>query len=193
MKWHNYKNRGRKQSVSFEENPLKSLEDHLQKSISGLQEDILNIKDTIIQHFQESTLKSKKRLISLENEAVELEIKNNSLEQYGRNNNLEMTGIPTTISEDELEKTAVGILHSINVDIDSSNVEVCHYMDKSNGGKLKEIIKELANCKFCKKVSLNRKKNLASVVNNKETQLKSVFINKNLIDFNNIAYHSIGD
>ena len=80
LKWHNYKNRGRKQSVSFEENPLKSLEDHLQKSISGLQEDILNIKDTIIQHFQESNLKSKKRLISLENEAVELEIKNNSLE-----------------------------------------------------------------------------------------------------------------
>ena len=66
-------------------------------------------------------------------------------------------------------------------------------MGKSNGGKLKEVIKELANCKFCKKVSLNRKKNLASVLNNKETQLKSVFINKNLIDFNNIAYHSIGD
>ena len=83
-----------------------------------------------MQCFQQDSLKSKIRLISLENKAVELEIKNNSLEQYGRRNNLEIEGIPSSIS-DELEKTAVGILNSINADIDSSDMEDWHSMGKS--------------------------------------------------------------
>ena len=83
-----------------------------------------------MQRFQQDSLKSKIRLISLENKAVELEIKNNSLEQYGRRNNLEIEGRPSSIS-DELEKTAVGILNSINADIDSSDMEDWHSMGKS--------------------------------------------------------------
>ena len=83
-----------------------------------------------MQRFQQDSLKSKIRLISLENKADELEIKNNSLEQYGRRNNLEIEGIPSSIS-DELEKTAVGILNSINADIDSSDMEDWHSMGKS--------------------------------------------------------------
>ena len=37
------------------------------------------------------------------------------------------------------------------------DVEACHSMGKSNGGKLKKIIKDIVNCNICKKALLNRK------------------------------------
>ena len=65
-----------------------------------------------------------KLVIIHQNGIIELEMlacmklwigRNNSLEQCGRRSNLEIEGIPTSISDDELEKTAVGILNSIDV------------------------------------------------------------------------------
>ena len=73
----------------------------------------LNIKDVIFQQLQENNLKLKERVSCLEDKAIQLEIKNNFLEQYQRNN-LEIEGIPTSMSDDELVKTAVAILNSIN-------------------------------------------------------------------------------
>ena len=58
-------------------------------------------------------IKLKERINCLEDKVVQLEIKDNSLEQYGKRNNLEIMRIPTNMSDDELEKTAVGILNSI--------------------------------------------------------------------------------
>ena len=43
---HDYNTRGKKDAGTFKDT-LKSIEDNLQKSISGLQDDMLNIKDVI--------------------------------------------------------------------------------------------------------------------------------------------------
>ena len=49
---HDYNTRGKKNADTFKD-ALKSIEDNLQKSISGLRDYILNIIDVIIQRLQE--------------------------------------------------------------------------------------------------------------------------------------------
>ena len=151
----------------------------------------MNIKDVIIQRLQEDHLKLKERVRCLEDKVVQLEIKNNSLEQYGRRNNLEIEVIPTSISDDELEKTTVGILNSMNVNLDSSDVEACHRIGRSKDGKPKKTIIHIVNRKFCKKALLNRKKLSPVDINDYEIQLKNkVFIIENLANYNNkIAFY----
>ena len=112
---HDYNTRGEKDAGTFED-ALESIEDNLR-------DDISHIKDVFIQGLEEKNLKSKERVSCLEDKVVQFEIKNNLFEQYGRRNNLKTERIPTSISDDELEKTAVGILNSINVDLDSSDVK----------------------------------------------------------------------
>ena len=163
----------------------------MQKSISRLRYDILDIKDVIVQRLQDDNLKLKERVSCLEDKVIQLEIKNNSLEQYGRTNDLEIEGIPTSISDKELEKTAVALLNSINVNLDSSDVEDCHRIGRSKDGKPKKTITRTVNRKFCKKALLNRKKLSSITINNNVIQLKNkVFIGENLTNYNNkIAFH----
>ena len=96
---------------------------------------------------------------------VQVGTKNNTMEQHGRRNNLEVGGIPTSISGNELQKTVVGILNSINVDLDNFDVEACHKIGKTNDGKT--IIHKM-NCKFCKMALPNRKKLPSVVINDDE-------------------------
>ena len=58
---HDYNTRGKKDADTFED-ALKSIENNLQKSISGLRDDILKIKDVIIQRLQQGNLKLKERV-----------------------------------------------------------------------------------------------------------------------------------
>ena len=68
------------------------------------------------------------------------------MEHYGRRNNLEIEGIPTSIT-DELEKTAAAILNSLNVNLDSSDVEACQRIGRSKDGKPKKTIIRIVNQK----------------------------------------------
>ena len=58
---HDYNTRGKKDADTFED-ALKSIENNLQKSISGLRDDILKIKDVIIQRLQQGNLRLKERV-----------------------------------------------------------------------------------------------------------------------------------
>ena len=71
---HDYNTRGKKDADTFED-ALKSIENNLQKSISGLRDDILKIKDVIIQRLQQGNLKLKERVSWLEDKLIQLEIK----------------------------------------------------------------------------------------------------------------------
>ena len=186
---HDCNTSGKKDTDTFEDD-LKTIEDIFQKSISGLQDDILNIRDVIIQQLQDDNSKLKDRVSCLEYKVIQLEIKINSLEQYGRRNNLQIGGIPTSISN-ELEKTAVAILNSINVNLDSSDVEACHRIGRSKDGKQKKTILCIVNRKFCKKALLNRKKLSSVALHDNEIHLKNkVFISENLTNYNNkIAFY----
>ena len=71
---HDYNTRGKKDADTFED-ALKSIENNLQKSISGLRDDILKIKDVIIQRLQQGNLRLKERVSWLEDKLIQLEIK----------------------------------------------------------------------------------------------------------------------
>ena len=90
-----------------------------------------------------------------------------------------------------MEKTAVGILNSINVNLDSSDVEACHRIGRSKDDKPKKTIIRIVHRKFCKRALLNRKKLSSVDINDNEIQLKNkVFINENLTNYNNkIAFY----
>ena len=125
--------------------------------------------------------KLKERVRCLEDKVVQLEIKNNSLEQYGRRNNLEIEVIPTSISDDELEKTTVGILNSMNVNLDSSDVEACHRIGRSKDGKPKKTIIHIINWNSARRLYSTEKKLSLVDINDDEIQLKNkVFVNENL-------------
>ena len=59
--------------------------------------------------------------------------------QYSRRKCLQITGFSDSVSNDDLEKTAIKIFDKLDVAIDPSNIEDCHWL-KSNGPK-KVIIK----------------------------------------------------
>ena len=59
--------------------------------------------------------------------------------QYSRLECLEITGVPDSLSNDDLEETAIKIFNKLDLAIDPSNIEDCHWL-KSNGPK-KVIIK----------------------------------------------------
>lgn len=49
-------------------------------------------------------------------------------EQYSRRECLELVGIPESVSHDLLEDKVLDIFSSINVNIQSVNVEACHHI-----------------------------------------------------------------
>ena len=59
--------------------------------------------------------------------------------QYSRHECLENTGVPDSVSNDDLEETTMKIFDKFDVVIDPSNIEDCHWL-KNNGPK-KVIIK----------------------------------------------------
>ena len=103
---------------------------------------------------QEYNLKLKERVSCLEDKTVQLEIKNNSLEQYGWRKKLGIEETPTSISDDELEKTDVDTLNSINVNLSSSDIETRHRIGKSKDGK--PMVIRIVNSKFYKKTLLKK-------------------------------------
>ena len=97
--------------------------------------------------------------------------------QYSRRECLEITGVPDSVSNDDLEETIIKIFDKLNVAIDPSNIEDCHWLKSS---RPKKVIIKFARRKDANLVRKNKKKlkgmNLSSVgINN------SVFINVHII------------
>ena len=64
-----------------------------------------------------------------------------------------------------MQKTVVGILNSINVDLDNFDVETYHKIGKSKDGK---TTVHKTNCKLCKMALPSRKKLPSVVINDDE-------------------------
>ena len=99
--------------------------------------------------------------------------------QYSRRECLEITGVPDSVSNDDLEETTIKIFDKLDVAIDPSNIEDCHWL-KSNGPK--KVIIKFARRKDANLVRKNKNKlkgmNLSSVgINN------PVFINDSLCSY----------
>ena len=48
--------------------------------------------------------------------------------QYSRRVCLEITGVPGSVSNDDLEETTIKIFDKLDVAIDPSNIEDCHWL-----------------------------------------------------------------
>ena len=159
---HDYNTRARKET---EQRVLVKLEQNIIKSISELEDKVLNLQDIVIKNLQEDNAKLHAKCNYLE-KVVSLEAKLNHLDQYGRRNNLVLSGIPDTVEDKDLESTKPSIHSDIDVTIGPHDDGVCHKIGLSGKNKSKKIIIRLANRRYAKKALINRKK-LDSIDNTK--------------------------
>ena len=59
--------------------------------------------------------------------------------QYSRGNNLEFVGIPDNISQKDLEANVIQILRSIDVKVQSEDIEACHRLDYGKNESKKQV------------------------------------------------------
>ena len=91
----------------------------------------------------------------LKEKVVSLERQTWSNSQYSRRECLELSGIPETIENKDLEGTVLGIFEKLNVMVDPSSVEHCHWIKPSKGAK--KVIVKLSRRKDASKIRLLKK------------------------------------
>ena len=99
--------------------------------------------------------------------------------QYYRRECFEITGVPESISNNDLKETTLKIFDKLDVKIDSSNIEDYHWL-KSNGPK--KVIIKFTRCKDANLIRKNKNKlkemNLCLIRTN-----NSVFINDSFCSY----------
>ena len=120
--------------------------------LSRLRQDLSYLKQNYIKLEPERSVarqvnnKLKEHIVSLERQCW-------SNSQYSRRECLEITGIPDKTDQKDLENTALNIFRKLDVEIDSSNIEDCHWLPSK--GPKRAIIKfskgkdanRIRNCK----------------------------------------------
>ena len=122
-----------------------------------------NLKDVIIKRLQDENELLRAKFNKLENKIVSLESTINQVEQHGRRNNIVISGIPNGIGDNDSESTVSDIMKDVDVDINSSDIEACHRIVKSDRRTAsKKTIVRFINKKHCKKALIKRK-NFATI------------------------------
>ena len=165
---------------------IKSLETKLLARFDGIDQELLNIKDVVIKNLQVENQKLRNKINQLENKVISLEANTNSLEQYGRRNNLEISGIPDSISNNELEDKVIEILSKVDVNVSKNDIEACHRMGKSKKSSKRTIVR-FVNRRYAKKALINRKK-LITMDKSSLGLSNDVFINENVRPQNGKIY-----
>ena len=133
---------------------LSKVESNLMQNITNLKDEVINLKDIIIKNLQDENKHLKIKVNVLENKIIDLEIESNNVDQYSRRNNVEMSGIPHSVSKEQLEEKVVDILKAIDVNVTRNEIEACHRLGK----KKKNVIVWVINRKHCLKALQNKKK-----------------------------------
>ena len=135
---------------------LSKVESNLMQNITNVKDEVINLKDIIIKNLQDENKHLKTKVNVLENKIIDLEIQNNNLDQYNysRRNNVEISGIPQSVSDNQLEEKVVDILKAIDVNITTNEIEACHRLGK----KKNNVIVWVINRKNCIKALRNKKK-----------------------------------
>ena len=126
---------------------LSKVESNLMQNITILKDEVINLKDIIVKNLQDENKRLKTKVNVLENIYIDLEIQNNNLDQYSRRNNVEISGIPQSVSDNQLEEKVADILEAIDVNITTNEKEACHRLGK----KTKNLIVRVINRKHCLK------------------------------------------
>ena len=102
---------------------LSKVESNLMQNITNLKDEVINLKDIIIKNLQDENKRLKTKVNVLENKIIDLEIQNNNLDQYSRRNNVEISGIPQSVSDNQVEEKVVDILKAIDINITTNEIE----------------------------------------------------------------------
>ena len=117
---------------------------------------------------------------------ISLESKSNSVEQYGRQNDIEITGIPNSISDDNVELTGINVLSKAsNVCVTPDDIKTSHRIGKSKGNSKKTIV-HFINRKHCKCVLVNKKKLKSFNSENIGLPIIKLLFNENETEYNNM-------
>ena len=74
-------------------------------------------------------------IINIYDQLYDVETRLIDMEQYNRRQNLIITGIPESISQNNLESTVIGVLRSIGLQISSYEIVGCHRLFKHKNSK----------------------------------------------------------
>ena len=146
------------------------------QNITNLKDEVINLKDIIIKNLQDENKRLKTKANALENKIIDLEIQNNNVDQYSRRNDVEISGIPQSVSDNQLEEKVVDILKAIDVNITTNEIEACHRLGK----KKKNVIAPVINKKHCLKTLRNKKKLMSIDKNSIGIPNANLFIGENL-------------
>ena len=69
-----------------------------------------------------------------------MELQKNNVDEYICRNNVKISGIPQSVSDNQLEEKVVDILKTIDVNITSNEVEACHRLGKKMKNVLDRVI-----------------------------------------------------
>ena len=128
------------------------VESNLMQNITNLKDEVINLKDIIIKNLQDENKRLKTKVNVLENKIIDLEIQNNNLDQYSRRNNVEISGIPQSVSGNQLEEKVADILKAIDVNITTNEIEICHRKKKN------DVVVRVINRKHFLNAPQNKKK-----------------------------------
>ena len=157
---HEYSIRGKK-NIAVTTDLLKSLEDNIISKINSLRDDFNSLKDVVIKRLQEDNARLRPKYDCLERRVDVLQSSIDDLEQYDWRNNLILSGIPDSVSDDDLGKTVAAILSDIHVQLTVNDVEAFNRIGQSDKNKSKKTIIRFVDKKPCRKI-LENKKELAS-------------------------------
>ena len=154
---HEYNTRGKK-DIPVTTDLLQSLVDNITCSINSLRDDFSSLKDVVIKRLQEDNAQLRTKCDCLERKVNVLQSSIDDLEQYDRRNNIILSGIPDSVSDDNLEETVTAILSDIDIQVTTNDVEACHRIGQSDKNKPKKTIICFVNRKHCRKIVENNKK-----------------------------------
>ena len=153
---HEYNTRG-KRDIAITTDSLKNLEDNIISNINSLRDDFNSPKDVVTKRLQEDNTRLRAKCDCLERKLDVLQSSIDDLERYDQRNNLILSGVPDSISDDDLEETVTAILSDIDVQVTANKVKACHRIGQSDKNKSKKTIIGFVNRKHCRIILENKK------------------------------------
>ena len=151
--------------------------DNIDENLTSVNNDLLAIKDHLIQKLLDENAFLRERVSKLESD-----VQTNFQKQ--RENNLEITGIPAEVTDDNLEETTINILNSIDCQISGDDIQACHRLPSKSPVK-KTIIKFVNRKKA--EIAISNRKKLSEVdfkqFGNNFNGEENIYINENLTPY----------
>ena len=69
-----------------------------------------------------------------------MELQKNNVDEYICRNNVKISGIPQSVSDNQLEEKVADILKTIDLNITSNEVEACHRLGKKKKNVLDRVV-----------------------------------------------------